>query len=85
VLREELAAWKRLYADPLKTSLHPYANDRTPDRPLRIGYVSPDFCDQVVGRNILPLVQHQRPRQFQVFCFAAGTAQDAMTERFAAG
>ena len=82
VLRDELAAWSRRHAHPLRRFIRPHANDRSPDRPLRIGYVSPDFRDHVVGRNIWPLFQHHDPRQFQVFCFSEVTTPDAMTARF---
>src|SRR5262249_53788785 len=32
-----------------------FANDPSPERRLRIGYVSPDFSSHVVGRNVWPL------------------------------
>ena len=37
------------------------ANVRNPGRRLRIGYISPDFCDHVVGRNLLPLLANHDP------------------------
>jgi predicted O-linked N-acetylglucosamine transferase (SPINDLY family) len=81
-LREELAIWRRHHADPLRKYMQPHTNDRSPDRPLRIGYVSPDFRDHVVAWNILPLIEHHDPRQFSVFCFAELAAPDVVTDRF---
>jgi protein O-GlcNAc transferase len=80
-LREELAAWDKRYAEPLRTSLRPHDNDRAPDRPLRIGYVSPDFRHHVVGRCLLPLLEHRARGQFRVFCYSTLTQTDEMTDR----
>jgi protein O-GlcNAc transferase len=50
-------------------------------RRLRIGYVSPDFRDHVVGRNVLPLLRHHDRSAIEVFCYAAVAKPDAFTER----
>ena len=82
LLREELAAWSRTHADPLKAFIRPHTNERSPDRPLRIGYVCADFRDHCLGRYLLPLFEQHDPRQFQVYCFSDVTTPDAMTEKF---
>ena len=41
--------------------LRPHANDRSPDRRLRIGYVSPDLRRHAVGQFMVPLVRHHDP------------------------
>lgn len=46
---------------------------------MRIGYVSPDFRDQVVGRNILPLLRERNREFFQVFCYANIVRSDDLT------
>ena len=61
-----------------------FANPPVPDRPLRIGYISPDFRDHVIGRNILPLLRNHDHRQFQVFGYARLNRRDAATDCFQA-
>ena len=61
-----------------------FANPPIPDRPLRIGYISPDFRDHVIGRNILPLLRNHDHRQFQVFGYARLNRRDAATACFQA-
>lgn len=70
LIRREHRLWNQLYAHPLRKFIRPHANDPNPSRPLRIGYVSPDFRDHVVGQNILPLLRHHDRQQFQVFCYS---------------
>lgn len=52
-----------------------------PQRRLRIGYVTSDFRDHPVGRNIEPLLVHRNRRDFEVVAYADIEAPDAMTER----
>jgi protein O-GlcNAc transferase len=80
-LRQELAAWDKRYAQPLRRSIRPHDNDPSPDRALRIGYVSPDFRNHVVARCLLPLLEQRDRQQFKVICYATVSQTDEMTRR----
>jgi predicted O-linked N-acetylglucosamine transferase (SPINDLY family) len=81
-IADELRRWNLAHAKPLSGSIRPHNNDRDPDRRLRIGYVSADFCEHVVGRHLLPLLQHHDRRQFEIFCYSNVYRPDATTEIF---
>jgi protein O-GlcNAc transferase len=59
-----------------------HRNTANPDRRLRIGYVSPDFRDHVVGRFLLPLLANHDHRQVELFAYASVTRPDAQVGRF---
>ena len=69
-LYQEHCRWNQRHAAPLAKFIEPHPNDRSPDRRLRVGYVSANFCDHVVGRNLLPLFREHDRRQFEIFCYA---------------
>ena len=48
----------------------PTPTTASPDRRLRIGFVSPDFRDHVVGHNLLPLFRDHDRRQVEIFCYS---------------
>jgi predicted O-linked N-acetylglucosamine transferase (SPINDLY family) len=79
---EEHRRWNRQFAEPLAKSIAPYANDRCADRPLRIGYVSPDFRDHVIGHNLLPLFRQHDRRHFEILCYSNVLRPDEITARF---
>ena len=81
-LGEERERWHRQFAEPLAQSIRPHSNERPPDRPLRIGYVSTAFRDHVVGRNLLPLFRHHDREQFSVHCYSQVMRPDAVTRQF---
>jgi protein O-GlcNAc transferase len=81
-IAEELARWNRRHAEPRRKVIRPHSNDRDPERGLRIGYVSPDFRNHVVGRNVMPLFQHHDRRQFHITCYAQMLHPDSMTGVF---
>jgi len=81
-ISEECGRWNRQFSEPVKHFILPHANNREPERRLRVGYVSPDFRAHVVGRYILPLFEHHTREQFEVLCYSGVLLPDWMTERF---
>jgi len=78
----ELKQWERQFAPEIPGGTHP--NDRSPQRRLRIGYVSADLRDHVVGRNVLPLFQRHDRAKFQLFCYSNGSPPDRFNQQFRA-
>jgi predicted O-linked N-acetylglucosamine transferase (SPINDLY family) len=74
--------WNRRFGDPVKQLVPPHANDRNSERRLRIGYVSADFRDHTMGRNLLPLFRHHDRQGFEIICYSGATKPDALTAEF---
>jgi predicted O-linked N-acetylglucosamine transferase (SPINDLY family) len=81
-IAEEHQRWYQRFGEPVKRFILPHANDRDPNRRLRIGYVSPEFCDHVTGRYMVPLLEHHDREDFEILCYAAVARPDKLTERF---
>ena len=77
----ELENWNRQHAQPRRKFIRRHANDKNPDRLLRIGYLSPDFREHVVAQNLLPLLRHHDRSQFEIACYALLRRPDTMTAR----
>lgn len=54
------------------------------DRPLRIGYVSADFCQHTVGLFVKDVLKGHDPNRAQVFAYSAGTVKDWVTDEIRA-
>lgn len=52
----------------------------SPDKKLRIGYISPDFRQHAVANFMLPLFRDFDDENFSVYCYSIGRS-DAVTER----
>jgi predicted O-linked N-acetylglucosamine transferase (SPINDLY family) len=76
--------WESLVMSALPRSPLPLANERTGERRLRVGYVSPDFRDHPVGRSILPLLEHHDRGEFEIFCYSSATREDSTTGKLRA-
>lgn len=74
-------AWAARHAEPLQDRHPPPANDRSPQRRLRIGYVSPDFCNHSVSYFVEPLLAHHDPAQVEVYCYSDVQREDDYTRR----
>lgn len=83
VIEEEHHRWNRKFENPQAKAHRSHGNDRNPSRRLRIGYVSPDFCEHVVGRNVLPILERHDPMQVEVFLYANAARTDVLSPRFA--
>ena len=79
MIYDEHRRWDQQHAEPLKKFIAPHTNNRDPDRRLRIGYVSPDFRNHVVGQNLRPLLRQHDHGQMEIFCYANVVHPDALT------
>ncbi|PWC58193.1 hypothetical protein TSH7_24155 [Azospirillum sp. TSH7] len=75
------AAWAQRHADPLLPAGKRHANPRAPQRRLRVGYVSPDFCAHSVAFFAEPLIREHDRGLFEVICYHAAARSDVVTER----
>ena len=80
-IRDEHARWRSIHARFATKDL-PHENDRSPARRLRIGYVSADFRDHVVGRTLLPVFEKHDRENFDLFCYSGTTPSDEIAKRF---
>ena len=77
--------WGERHAAPITaTATRPFGNDRSPDRRLRVGYVSPDFCGHAVSCFLEPLLRGHDRSQVEIFCCPISRRSDAVTARFQA-
>ena len=79
----EHRAWARRHADPLSSGVAPHANNRTPGRRLRVGYVSSQFRSHAVNFFSEPILAAHDHRAVEVFCYSAAlpAESDATTAR----
>ncbi len=77
----ELSEWDRRHAQSLRSEILPHENDRSPSRPLRIGYVSTEFWAQAEAHFVLPLLESHDRTQFEIHCYSTGDIADSVTER----
>jgi len=58
------------------------SHDFTPDRKLRVAYVSSDFHDHPVGNNLLPLIRNHDKSQVETYLYANVETPDQRTKTF---
>jgi predicted O-linked N-acetylglucosamine transferase (SPINDLY family) len=80
-IAEEHRRWNRQHAGPLRSFIEPHTNERSPDRRLRIGYVSPDFRCHSVAFFFEGLLEDHDRSQVEAFCYAEVIKPDAVTVR----
>jgi protein O-GlcNAc transferase len=78
---EQHQEWFHTHAQPFSEKIPAHANDRDPDRPLRIGYVSPDFRLHSVTFFLENFLSSHDPKSVQVYCYSNFPKADEITER----
>lgn len=71
-----------LFGIPLRSVWRPHSNDKTPERRLRIGYVSPDFRKHSMDSFLQPLMSHHDKTQVEVYAYAELNQPDELTARY---
>lgn len=83
-LRNVLQELDQRFAAPIYAQATAPTTKPLTGRKLRIGYVSSDFREHPVARNLLPVLQHHDRSRFEIFLYANIGAMDAMSERLMA-
>ena len=74
----------RRFEQPLLPTQPAFGNTRDPERRLKIGYVSPDFRNNVVGHYMLPILENHDRARFETHCYFLGATRDGVSERLMA-
>jgi predicted O-linked N-acetylglucosamine transferase (SPINDLY family) len=69
------------FIQPLRGEIRKPANDRNPDRRLKIGYVSPDFYRHCQSFFTVPLLSNHDHANFEIVCYADVPKPDETTRR----
>lgn len=78
----ERRRWWQRHAARYAPAAPRHANDRDPDRRLRIGYVSADFRRHSAAYCFGPVLRHHDRERFEVACYSGVTAEDELTQQF---
>jgi protein O-GlcNAc transferase len=81
---DESRRWDQVHGEPLRAHIRPLGNDPSPERPLRIGFVSADLRLHSVAFFLLPLLEAHDRENFNVTCYATNARVDGVTERLRA-
>jgi predicted O-linked N-acetylglucosamine transferase (SPINDLY family) len=73
--------WSEQHTASLANDRQPHANSPDPNRRLRIGYLSPDFCRHSVAFFIESLLAAHDRSAFEILCYANVSQTDIITER----
>ena len=82
-LIDEHRQFAMLHAEKTDWQQRKHTNTPEPNRRLRIGYVSADFCRHSVSYFIEPLLRHHHRDSFEVYCYASVPNEDDVTQRLA--
>ncbi|MCC7370361.1 MAG: tetratricopeptide repeat protein [Chloroflexi bacterium] len=78
---DERLAWNRSVSTRTRHLRRPHTNDRTPDRPLRVGYVSADYRFHSAGFAVLPVLKAHDRAKVRVYCYSNVKRHDQITDQ----
>jgi predicted O-linked N-acetylglucosamine transferase (SPINDLY family) len=78
-LRAAHRAFDDLVIVPLQPYRRPHANTADPQRRLRVGYVSADFCRHPVGYLLHPVMAAHDPDAVEIHCYSGRMVEDDLT------
>lgn len=71
--------YDRRFALPLRPAELRFANPKTPERKLRVGFVSCDFRTHSVAFFVEPLLRSHDREKFEFFCYSSSQTKDKYT------
>jgi predicted O-linked N-acetylglucosamine transferase (SPINDLY family) len=78
----ERRRWAARHAARVAKAPAPHGQTRDPERRLRVGYVSADFCRHSAAAIFAPIVTGHDPSRIDVVCYSATREVDEATESF---
>ena len=78
----EAKAWSEEHALPLQSRRRPHPHDPTPERKLRVAYVSPDFREHCQSFFLVPVFSHHDRQRFEIHCYSSVLHADERTRWF---
>jgi predicted O-linked N-acetylglucosamine transferase (SPINDLY family) len=78
------AEWDECHGASLRTDGKPWKLDRNPERPLRLGFVSPDLHRHPVGYFLVRVLENLDRRLFQAVCYQSRAGRDDLSDRLEA-
>jgi len=83
-LFDEHLRYAERFEAPLKPFWQPHGNSRDPERRLKVGYVSGDFCNHVVALFFEPILAGHDKSKFEIYGYYNNNQFDSHTEWIAA-
>jgi protein O-GlcNAc transferase len=80
-LFQEHHIWNERHAVPLSAHPKNHDNDFSPNRRLRVGYVSPDFREHCQALFTVPLFMHHDHTDFEIFVYSDVQPPDGVTRQ----
>ncbi|MBS0362491.1 MAG: hypothetical protein JSR98_14025 [Proteobacteria bacterium] len=74
---EEARRWAERYAAPLTPKGMVFANRRTIERRLRVGYFAPSLTRNQLAQFVVPVLENHDPEAVEVFVYCADPAAEA--------
>lgn len=79
---EQLYTAHSYWGDKFKTKEFKFSNSRNSDRPLKIGYLSPDFCKHPSASILLPVFRNHDSRRVHLYAYSQTVYIDEITSLF---
>lgn len=79
---EEARKWNDSHARSLSVRQASYYNDRSPERRLKIGYLSPNLRRHPVGYFLDPVFAAHNKEEFEIIVYSSVERPDELTDRF---
>ena len=76
--------WATKYETPIAAPVQFDDRSRDPQRKLKVGYVSADFCAHPVGFLLRDVLRMHDKEHFEFHCFSAGVKKDTITAEIVA-
>lgn len=78
------ARFDSTFGSSYRRQIQPHDNDRDPERPLRVGFVSADFIKHPVGFFTVRMFEHLDRSQVEAVCYNNAATNDEITDRIRA-